>query len=228
VSVLRSAGFNVIQRFVTLSTVDSSLDSALAEAASMNKTPVIFNLCDGLESDGYPGISVPRACAARNVAFTGADMDFFANTTAKTDMKRRFLSHGVSTAVHIELNQLTQPAEIDALNSYPLLVKPSVSYASCSITDASVVYSASEALAQAARVRAEVVAGGVFAESFLNGREYTALVMSGPSLQSQPVCLPVAERVFDSSLPQHQRFLAFNRYWAGFVVAIHLFVDEFE
>ena len=65
---------------------------------------------------------------------------------------------------------------------------------------------------------AEVAHGEVFAESFLAGREFTALVLEAPSdaLDREPVCVSVAERVFDAALPESQRFLAFNRYWAGY------------
>ena len=56
----------------------------------------------------------------------------------------------------------------------------------------------------------------VFAESFLAGREFTALVLGAPEGSDEPICMPVVERVFDVSLPESQRFLAFNRYWAGY------------
>jgi hypothetical protein len=41
----------------------------------------------------------------------------------------------------------------------------------------------------------------VFAESFLAGREFTALVLSAPEGNDEPICMPVVERVFDPSLP---------------------------
>lgn len=170
-------------------------------------------------SDGYPGVSVPRACAARGLAFTGADEAFFAATTAKTVMKRRFAAASVPTAAHLVLTRATTAAEIDALASYPLLVKPSVSYASLGVTDESVVHTAAATLAQAENCRADVIEGEVFAESFLAGREFTALIVDdGSDGDAEPVCVPVAERIFDATLPQSQRFLAFNRYWNGYVV----------
>ena len=104
-------------------------------------------MCDGFETDGYPGISVSRGCAARALIYTGADVRFEEATRAKTEMKRRFAACGVPTAAHIVLSTVTTAAEIDTLNSYPLFVKPSVSYASCGITDESVVYDAAATLA---------------------------------------------------------------------------------
>ncbi len=55
----------------------------------------------------------------------------------------------------------------------------------------------------------------VYAELFLPGREFTALVVGGEATDDIYV-YPVAERVFDASLPVFERFLAFNRYWHGY------------
>ncbi len=109
-------------------------------------------------------------------------------------------------------------SDFDRLGAYPLIVKPAVSYASVGITDDSVVYSGEAALAQYSKLRQETRAEDpIYAEVFLEGREFTALVVGGAS-SNDVVVYPVAERVFDESLPQHQRFLAFNRYWQGYTV----------
>jgi D-alanine-D-alanine ligase len=135
-------------RTISLLTIDATLDGIVAETRDNNNMrPVILNLCDGFETDGHPGISVSRGCAARGLFYTGSDVAFEEATRAKTEMKRRFAAFGVPTAAHIVLSSVTTAAEIDALNSYPLIVKPSVSAASCGITDESVVHNAAEILA---------------------------------------------------------------------------------
>ena len=121
-------------------------------------------------------------------------------------MKRRFAARGVPTA-----------AQLNALDSYPLFVKPDVSYASCGLSDASVVWDAAAALARAAAVASETVQGGVFVESFLAGREFTAMVVDGAD-GAAPQCWTVAERVFDARLPTFWRFLDFDRCWAGCIM----------
>lgn len=120
----------------------------------------------------------------------------------------------------------TTEAEVDtfARNKYPLIVKPSISYASISITDKSVVFDARSALEQAHRVTG--VDDGVFIERFLAGREFTVFVVSLPrGVQDEnefqetglKVFAPV-ERVFNSSLGTYQRILAFDRYWDGYTL----------
>lgn len=94
-----------------------------------------------------------------------------------------------------------------------MIVKPSVSYASISISDKSVVHSLVEALAQI-EVVSQTTSSGVFIESFLAGREFTALVTG--SAERNLKVYPVAERVFNSILKQEQRLLAFDRYWEGY------------
>ncbi len=132
-----------------MSTIDATLDSIVDETRDSNNNlrSVVLNLCDGFETDGYPGISVSRGCAARRLFYTGSDVAFEEATRAKTDMKQRFAAFGVPTAAHIVLSSETTAAEIDALNSYPLIVKPSISSASCGINDESVVYDATATLA---------------------------------------------------------------------------------
>jgi D-alanine-D-alanine ligase len=55
--------------------------------------------------------------------------------------------------------------------------------------------------------------GGIFAEQFVNGAEYTTLIV-GPWDRPEhcKVYLPV-QRVFHPSLPETERFLSFDRLW---------------
>ena len=76
-------------RGVSLDTFEAVLSDIEAAAASAGRLPVVFNTCDGLESDGYPGVSVSRACERRALAFTGADVAFYEATTAKTEVRRQ-------------------------------------------------------------------------------------------------------------------------------------------
>jgi hypothetical protein len=56
----------------------------------------------------------------------------------------------------------------------------------------------------------------IFIESYLAGREFTALITGDVSNPSSIKVYPAAERVFDESLKGNQRLLAFDRYWDGF------------
>ena len=58
--------------------------------------------------------------------------------------------------------------------------------------------------------------GGVYIENFLPGREFTVLI-AGDALRGTKVYLPV-ERAFNESLENDKKFLAFDRYWAGYTI----------
>lgn len=95
---------------------------------------VVFNLCDGCETDGYPGVSLLKEMDANGIAYTGATPEFYEITTSKPELKRYLIKEGVPTSPFVEIKSDTRPEEIDALQSYPLIVKPSISYASISIS----------------------------------------------------------------------------------------------
>ncbi len=64
---------------------------------------VVFNLCDGIEVDGYPGIQTVRALEKSGLAFTGADTAFYELTTPKTLLKQRLIERGVSTSPFVAI-----------------------------------------------------------------------------------------------------------------------------
>lgn len=74
-----------------VSIVKITLENYKDVLMSMKKpSMVIVNLCDGTETDGYPGISVPILLEQQNFAFTGAGSDFFETTTSKPVLKDVF------------------------------------------------------------------------------------------------------------------------------------------
>jgi D-alanine-D-alanine ligase len=195
---------------VTPATLDTVLDRLVGRSC------LCFNLCDGNEAvDGYPGVSVVRALEQRGLPFTGAGSAFYEATTSKIGMKAAFAVHGVPTA---GFHAIREPARdvADAVRrlGFPLIVKPDVSGGSYGISLRSVV-------ADEAAVRAQVrqlLAGlhgfdfsrtGVFLERFVEGREFTGLVVP----EADGFRVLAAERVFNPGLPPRQRLLSFERYW---------------
>ncbi|KAJ3320884.1 hypothetical protein HDV06_004780 [Boothiomyces sp. JEL0866] len=176
---------------------------------------VIVNLCDGNDTDGYPGISVIQHMDRLNLAYTGSNEYFYQVTTSKPVLKKLLQNENVPTSVFIEIRAGFEQLDLETkshLLKWPLIVKPSISYASISISDSSIVENLPDAVRQVKKVLQENE-GGVFVESFLAGREFTAVVtgdFSGVNVY------PVAERVFNSKLKEKQRILAFDRYWDGY------------
>jgi len=180
---------------------------------------VIFNLCDGIEVDGYPGILTVKALEASGLPFTGSDTAFYELTTPKTLLKQRLIERKVKTSPFVVIKDAALDApRAGQVLGYPMIIKPDVSAASFGISVKSVVQDEAAGVAQAATALAgerdqENYYEGVFAERFIPGREFTVLCASDPSLKKGVFVYPPVERVFHSALPAHERLLSYDRYW---------------
>ena len=183
---------------------------------------VVFNLCDGDEIHGYPGPSVVRCLEQSGLPFTGASSAFFDATTFKVPMKERFLKHGVPTPPFARIRKI--PQDIDRLAAeigYPLMIKPEVSAASVGISLRSLVHDAPSAIAQLSRLiqgewGQKTLAAGIFAEHFVDGPEFTMLIVADRNHPQGVRAYPAVERIFHSALPPHERFLSYGRYWSEY------------
>lgn len=179
---------------------------------------VVLNLCDGTEIDNLPGLRVVKALEASGLPYSGANEAFYYNTTSKLDIKRLLHASGVPTAKMVEIHPDHEDADLQraaAEIGFPLFVKPAVSAGSSGIHVDSVCYDLEAARQAVAKIRIQrdLADSPVIVEPFLDGREFTCLVVED---QSQPLglwVLPPAERVFDKRLPENERFLAYERYW---------------
>ncbi|KAH6571182.1 hypothetical protein BASA50_005378 [Batrachochytrium salamandrivorans] len=190
--------------------------SKMVEKKAAGEHMVVINLCDGTETDGYPGISVVKSLNNACIPYSGANADFYDGTTSKPVLKRKLIMHDVKTSPFMEIRRGSEAADIDACEkilSWPMIIKPSVSYASRNISDSSIVHSKKEALCQVSKLL-EFTTEGIFMEGFLPGREFTALCTG--DVKSGVKVYPIAERVFNPSLKTEERILAFDRYWAGY------------
>ena len=197
----------------------SAREIARAQDEAARRPVVVFNLCDGIEVDGYPGIKTVRALEASGLPFSGADTAFYELTTPKTLMKQRLIERGVSTSPFVAIKDpQTDGARAGERLGYPLIIKPDVSAASFGISIKSVVKDESACIAQARVALSgerdlENYYEGVFAERFIPGREFTVLVASDPRAARGVFVYPPVERVFHAALPSHERLLSYDRYW---------------
>lgn len=180
---------------------------------------MVFNLCDGDESNGVPGLSVIRCLDEYALPYTGSDVRFYDGTTSKMDMKRAFERAGVPTAPWAKVTRDGRGAdELIARLGAPLILKPAISAGSMGVTTRSVVHTAAELRAQMRRLRTgyhgwDLTAGGVLAERFVVGREFTTFIVGSHRAPSQRVVYPPVERCFHPALPAEERFLSFDRFW---------------
>ncbi|KAI8907205.1 hypothetical protein EDD86DRAFT_192331 [Gorgonomyces haynaldii] len=196
---------------VSLKNMKSVIED-LAHKQANGVNLVVINTCDGTEEDGYPGQSVVQMLQQHKIPYSGSDLAFYMISTSKPELKRKLLEAHVPTSPFQEVHSLEDLKQLVQLVGWPLIIKPSVSYASINITKKSVVSDCESALEQ---IKASKdIPGGIFAEAFLGGREFTVLV-TGDQQHGLKVYKP-AERVFRQGIPVTERILAFDEYWEGY------------
>ncbi len=196
----------------------STIEATIKQMQYAGVTCVI-NLCDGDELQGVPGLSVIDALERAGIAYTGSNRAFYDLTTSKIDMKRAFELAGVPTARW----SVVEPAQLDWQSPFqrpgrPLIVKPAVSAGSLGIGVENVVHTPAElatrVLALAEGYRGwDLMSGGLIAEEFVTGREYTTFVVGDHNDLRHRRVFPPVERIFSAALPPTQQFLSFDRLW---------------
>jgi D-alanine-D-alanine ligase len=183
------------------------------------KKPLVINLCDGDEMNGTPGISVIHALEKERISYTGSDACFYEITTSKIPMKEAFDKAGVPTAEWAVIDVHTDDWEKACENvPMPLIIKPAISGGSMGVSVKNVVHDNKQLIDRIREIKQgyrgwQLDAGGIFAEKFIEGPEFTTLVVGdGSSPDTCKVYEPV-ERVFHPSLPETEKFLSFDRLW---------------
>jgi D-alanine-D-alanine ligase len=186
---------------------------------SQGHEPVVFNLCDGDEVNGSPGLSVIRCLKAHGLRYTGADERFYDVTTSKIVMKEAFDRAGVPTSPWAVIpRDGAGVSEVIKRLGAPLILKPAVSAGSMGITTKSVCSSAQALRAALKRLNQgyhgwDVAGGGVFVERFVDGPEYTTFIVGSYDQRARATVYPPVERGFNPDLPATERFLSFDRLW---------------
>ena len=204
---------------VTMKNYASVIKSITRENDRDNRTHIVFNICDGDEVNGAPGISVVRMLEEKGLLYTGADEFFYDITTSKIPMKLAFDKAQIPTADWQEIRTKEQDLStvIDKLGT-PIIVKPSVSGGSMGVGVRNVV-TTTEALNEQVQHMFDGYRGwqltsdGIIAESFINGPEYTVLIVGSYDKPGKAKIYEPVERIFHPSLPDKEKFLSFDRLW---------------
>lgn len=186
---------------------------------SGRKIPLVFNLCDGDEVNGTPGVSVIYELGKCKLIYTGADSFFYEVTTSKIPMKRAFDLAGVRNARWeiIDGSEDSVKGICKRLGA-PLIIKPAVSGGSMGVSVKNVVYTDRELLARIREIRQgyrgwNLLGDGLIVEQFITGPEFTTLVVGSATSPERCVVYPAVERIFHASLPDEEKFLSFDRLW---------------
>ncbi|MBL7694446.1 MAG: ATP-grasp domain-containing protein [Ferruginibacter sp.] len=204
---------------VTINNYASTIDHICKRNEQDNKLHLVFNLCDGDEVNGTPGISVVKLLEEKGLFYTGSDEFFYHITTSKIPMKEAFDKAGVPTPAWEAITQRDQDTSgIIARLGSPAIVKPSVSGGSMGVGVRNVVSSARELNEQVQHMFDgyrgwQLTSDGIVAESFINGPEYTVLIVGSYDKPGKAKIYEPVERIFHASLPDSEKFLSFDRLW---------------
>ncbi|KAF9422905.1 hypothetical protein BGZ94_008457 [Podila epigama] len=152
---LLKAGYTDIEivpvSLTTITQVVDSLAKEMVNVRSRNLDFVVFQLCDGTEVDGYPGVSMIKALEERKVPFTGSDSAFYIISSSKPVLKKELQAAHVPTSSFQEFDRPVTMSDLDHIVNeigFPMIVKPSISYASINISTSSVVHNRKDLLEQ--------------------------------------------------------------------------------
>ncbi len=204
---------------VTIHDYKAIIERIVAEQVSGKNIPLVLNLCDGDEVNGTPGISVVQLLEEKELVYTGSDEFFYRVTTSKIPMKQAFDKAKVPNAQWEAI--LTRGQDISGIFErlgVPIIVKPAVSGGSMGVGVKNVVYTEEELRGQLQQMFDgyrgwNLAADGIIAEEFITGPEFTTLIVGSYKHPKQCKVYEPVERVFHASLPDHQKFLSFDRLW---------------
>ena len=206
-------------QLVTMHNYQEIIQGITMEKEAGTITPVVFNLCDGDEINGTPGISVVQLLEASGLVYTGADEHFYRITTSKIPMKEAFDQAGVPTASWkaIDDKDINLDDVFEKLGT-PVIVKPSVSGGSMGVGIKNVVHDLPSLQHLVHSMFAgyrgwNLTADGLIAEAFVTGPEYTVLISGSHDRPDDANIYTPVERVFNASIPEHEKFLSFDRLW---------------
>ncbi len=203
---------------VTMGDYKEVIDRIAKEQLS-TKTAVVLNLCDGDEINGTPGVSVIHYLEEKKLLYTGSDAYFYNITTSKVPMKQAFDAYNVATPAWEAIGSREQDLNglFDKFN-WPIIVKPSVSGGSMGVSIRNVVKDGKELQGQVNKMFDgyrgwQLTTDGIIAESYVDGPEYTVMIVGDYDKPASAVIYTPVERVFHESLPATERFLSFDRLW---------------
>lgn len=212
-------GMEWVWQPVTLNDYRTVINRIAKEKDTGNKTPVVFNLCDGDEINGTPGVSVIRHLHDKGLLYTGADEYFYNITTSKIPMKKAFDKARIPTAAWEAIGNNNQKLDklFDKLGA-PVIVKPSISGGSMGVGVKNVVHDEDGLLHLVDKMFKgyrgwHLAADGLIAESFITGPEFTVLIAGSYNNPKDAKIYTPVERVFHDSLPEEEKFLSFDRLW---------------
>lgn len=186
--------------------VESPVYDFLLDLSRRKKFDVYFNFCDGSLDEDRPGLDVIEALERLNLPFTGADSRFYSPTREQMQSVAEIQGIGFARGFHVtSLRDLSDAKRL----SYPLMVKHPNSYGSTGMTRESRVETPQQLRVQAERMLE--LFGGARVEEFIEGPEYTCLIVDNPEDLASPFAYPPGMVAF----PKGETFLHTEAKWVN-------------
>lgn len=185
----------------TVSTIESSLDLAPIRHAA-ESADVVFNLVESLDGRGVFIHLVPMLIEAIGVPMTGCPATAIRTTSNKLITKQL-----------LEANGLPTPSAVisgEAVDHGRWIVKSVWEHASIGLDDDAVVDAASRCLETALRQARSGPRGDVFAERYIDGREFNLSLIE---IDGEPCILPPAEIEFVGFGAERPRIVGYAAKW---------------
>lgn len=198
VNGLNELGLNAVSEIA-----DGGLED-LIKKYNPEKT-VIFNWCEGFESDDYDYHTVPLILDKLGFAYSGNGPISLRLATDKYVAKEIMMAKGVSTP----LSKLYHGGENNGWNIFPALVKPAREHCSYGITRESVVDN-QEQLHKRVDELLKEYGGGVLVEDFIEGAEYNVALWGN---SDKPDVLPIGVIDYSRVSDYHDKICGYESKW---------------
>lgn len=195
--------------------VSASLDLATTRALLAARPPdLVFNLCETVDRANRLAPLVPALLDELGLAYTGSTAEVMLLTTHKVLTKRLLVAAGLPTPPWHTDATLAAGAKVEP---GVWLLKPIGEDASVGLDDDAVVtVRDADDLRRRLQQRARLLRVPVFAEAFIDGREFNLSLLHGPDGFE---VLPAAEMEFIDYGPERPRIVGYAAKWD---------VDSFE
>jgi len=166
---------------------------------------VFLNLCDGAWEEARPGIEVVDALERLEVAFTGAGTAFYEPSREVMKLVCHYLD--IPSPRGLAVHGADGSGSVISRLRFPMIVKHPNSYNSIGLTPESRVQTPAELQDQIDRMTDRF--GGALVEEFVEGREFTVLVVAQADSRAKPKAYPPVECV----LPPGETFKHYDLKW---------------
>ena len=169
---------------------------------------VFFNLCDGAADEDRPGIEVVQTLEDLRVPFTGADSHFYEPT--RLEMKQACAREGIASPAFVFAENEVEVERAAAELTFPLFVKHYSSYSSVSLSRLSRAQTPAGLRRQARKIMSRH--GTALIEEYVDGPEYTVMVVETPGDPQSPTTYQPVEFTF----PPGESFKHSDLKWVDF------------